>query len=460
MCDFLLLLPLKQQYRGQHLTLVSRTSRYFCHMQFSARKIAYDVSIMKLWLKIVLAIVCGVITGLILGPKASYLKPIGTLFLNLLHMVIVPLIFASMTCAIANTTNRKQLGRVGITTCVLYAITTLLAIGFGFVFSSWLELGKDLHFTTTVAMQAKEIPPFSDLLLSIVPKNPIQSFADGNILQIIIFAIFLGVCINLVREKAAPLLHVIEALSQVMFRMTSLIMSLSPFGVFALMAWAVGSFGAHVLLPVFEFLISYYAASLIFCAVVYCGILFFLARLSPLPFFAGMTEAIGTAVSTCSSAASLAANIQCATSKLGISKNLASFVLPLGCSLNMNGSALFQVMGALFIAQAYGIELHMQQLIVLATSVILATLGTASIPGGGIIMLSIVFASVGIPLEGIAILASIDRLRDMATTTLNITGDTVCAILVAKQEGELDEALYYGQKELSIEQSLITEQHS
>lgn len=400
---------------------------------------------MKLWAKILIAIALGVITGLVFGPEAGALRPIGTLFLNLLNMLIVPLIFSSIIMGITSTPDVKKLGRIGGVTLLLYAVTTLLALGLGIAVSSFLQLGKELHLTATTVAPVKELPSISELLLGLVPRNPIAAFAEGNIIQIIVFGLFFGVCLNMIGEKAKPLLSCFESLASVMFRMTSLVMTLSPFGVFALMAWATGSFGLEVLLPVLKFLLSYYVACALFVVVVFGGMLFFMAKLRPLPFFKGMAEAIATAVSTCSSSGSLPATIQCATKNLGISKGMANFVLPLGCSLNMNGSALFQAMSALFIAQAYGIELAWQQMIIFSVTVILATIGTASIPGAGLLMLSIVFTSVGIPLEGLAILAGVDRLRDMATTTLNITGDAVCAVYVAKREGELDESVYYSQ---------------
>jgi dicarboxylate/amino acid:cation (Na+ or H+) symporter, DAACS family len=397
---------------------------------------------MKLWAKSLIAIAIGALTGIVLGPSAELLKPIGTLFLNLLNMLIVPLVFSSMIMGITSSPDTKKLGRVGGITLLMYGVTTLIAIALGIGMSTWLELGKNLHFVAQGTAHVKDLPTFSELFLNIIPRNPVTAFTEGNILQIILISVFLGCAMNLVGAKAKPLVDCFDALSRCMFRLTSMVMAISPIGVFALMAWATGSFGLELLLPVLKFLLSYYAATLLFMGVVFGGILFFMAKLSPLPFFKGMTEAIVTAVSTCSSSATLPANIQCAE-KLGISKGLANFVLPLGCSLNMNGSALFQGMGAVFIAQAYGIELQLQHMIILATTVILATIGTASIPGAGLIMLSIVFSSVGIPIEGIAILASVDRLRDMATTTLNITGDAVCAVYVAKREGELDEAAYY-----------------
>lgn len=400
---------------------------------------------MKLWTKILLAIVLGAGTGFILGPTALVLKPIGTLFINLLNMLIVPLVFSSIILGITSTPDPKKLGRIGGITLLLYAVTTLIAIALGIGVASYLELGKNLHFSQVGITAAKELPTMTELFLSLVPKNPVAAFAEGNILQIILFSTLFGTALNFIGQKAKPLIDCFDALASCMFRLTSMVMAISPIGVFALMAWACGSFGLELLLPVLKFLLCYYAASLIFMAVVFGGMLFFMAKLNPLPFFKSMLEAIGTAASTCSSSATLPANIQCAVEKLGISKGLANFVLPLGCSLNMNGSALFQAMSTIFLAQAYGIELHLQHMILLSTTIILATLGTASIPGAGLIMLSIVFSSVGIPLEGIAILASIDRLRDMATTTLNITGDAVCAVYVAKREGEFNETLYYSQ---------------
>ncbi|HXF29239.1 MAG TPA: dicarboxylate/amino acid:cation symporter, partial [Chlamydiales bacterium] len=369
---------------------------------------------MKLWAKILIAIGLGVVTGILFGPQTECLKPIGTLFINSLNMLVVPLVFSSMITGITSMPDSKKLGRVGGVTLLLYFVTTLMAIALGLCLSSTLELGKELHFALPASQVVKPLPTFSDMLVTLVPKNPIQAFAEGNVLQIILFAVLMGVSLNLIGEKGKPLLNIFESLSQAMLKLTSLIMSLSPIGVFAIMAWASGTFGVEMLVPVLKFLAVYWAASLLFAVVVFSALLF-MVKLSPLPFFKGMTEAVATAASTCSSSATLASNIHCSTKNLGISAPMANFVLPLGCSLNMNGSALFQAMSALFVAQAYGIDLTLQHMLVLSATVILATIGTASIPGAGLLMLSIVFSSVGIPLEGIAILAGIDRLRDMAT---------------------------------------------
>ena len=398
---------------------------------------------MKLWAKILIAITLGTICGFILGPQAEYLKPIGTLFLNMLKMLIVPLMFASMTTGITHMPDSSKLGRVGFVAIAMYAVTTLMAIAFGIIVSSTLGFGYEMNLPTVAVATTQELPTVSQLLESLVPTNPVQAFASGNIIQIIIFSIFFGTALNLCGEKAKPVVTFIEALSTVMLRLTGMVMSFSPIGVFALMAWTCGSFGLDVLVPVLKFLASYWIAAIIFMVGVFSFILRFMARLSPWPFFKNMAPVLATAASTCSSSASLPLTMQIAQDKLGISHSLTNFVLPLGCSLNMNGSSLFQTMSAVFIAQAYGIELTTAHIVTLVTTVCMASLGTASVPGAGLLMLSIVFASLGIPLEGLAILAGIDRLRDMATTPLNITGDTVCAVYVAKRENELNVETYY-----------------
>lgn len=325
----------------------------------------------------------------------------------------------------------------------MYIVTTFIAIVAGIGASHWLQLGSEMNLTQVTTLAAKPLPSASELFASIVPKNPIKAFAEGNVLQIIVFAIFFGVSLNLIGEKGKIIREGLEAISSIMFRMTAIVMAFSPIGVFALMAWTTGSFGLDVLVPVLKFLLSYWVVCALFTVIVFTGILRLLTSLRPLPFFKHMTSVIATAASTCSSSASLPITLQTAEEKLGISKSLANFILPLGCSLNMNGSALFQAMSAIFIAQAYGVVLEVEHIVVLVTTIFMATIGTASIPGGGLIMLSMVFTSIGIPLEGVAILAGIDRLRDMATTVLNITGDTVCAVYVAKRENELDESIYY-----------------
>lgn len=408
---------------------------------------------MKLWVKILIALILGIGTGIILGPRAEYLKPIGTIFLNLISMIIVPLVLASMTIGITSIHDPQKLGRVGLKTLALYLMTTLIAIVIGISFAKFFGTGQGLELASTVKeIKNIETPTLSEIFLSVIPKNPFLSLVEGNILQIIVFSIFLGISINFAGEKGKPLLEVLESLADVMYRLTSIVMEFSPIGVFAIMAWVSGSFGTKVLVPLTQFVATYYFACLVHVLVVFCGLLWF-SGLNPWPFFRGMGDAIMMAFSTSSSSATLPVSMHCVQKNLGVSKNITNFVLPLGSTVNMNGAAIFQGMSAIFVAQAYGIELDWYSLVTLVVTATLSAIGAAGIPGTGFIMLSAVFTSVGLPPEGLTLLAGIDRIREMASTVLNVLGDAVCAVYVARQEGELDERQYYHEDLVELEGS-------
>lgn len=397
---------------------------------------------MKLWMKILIALLLGMMTGIILGPLAIMLKPIGTLFLNLINMIVVPLVLASMTVGITSIHDPKKLGRVGIKTLLLYLATTAMAIVIGLLFANLFEPGKGLSLQGGGAVAPPNTPTLGEILLSIIPSNPVLAMVQGNFLQIIVFAVFLGIAINLAGDRGKPLLHFFESLADVMYRLTSIVMEFSPIGVFAIMAWVAGSFGINVLFPLLKFLFAYYIACAVHVLIVFCGLLKGMARLSPWPFFKGMSDAIMVAFTTCSSSATLPVSLHCAEKNLGISRNIASFVLPLGATVNMNGAAIFQGMSTIFIAQAYDITLPFYSLLTIVVTATLSAIGAAGIPGTGFIMLSVVVSSVGLPIEGLALLAGIDRIREMGSTVLNVLGDVVCAVYVAKREGELDERQY------------------
>ena len=398
---------------------------------------------MKLWVKILIALVLGSITGLILGPNAIYLKPIGQAFLSLISMIIVLLILSSMTVGITSIHDPQKLGRIGLKTLMLYMCTTIAAIAIGISFAHMFQPGVGLNLQTTEPFVVKAAPSLSDIFLSIIPSNPISAMANGEVLQVIIFAIFLGIAINFSGERGKPLLNLMESLAEVMYRLTAIVMEFSPIGVFALMAWVAGSFGLSAFMPLIKFLLLYYFACAVHVLFVYCGILKFLARVRVLPFFRGMGDAMMMAFSTCSSSATLPVSLHCTVQNLGVSKNIASFMLPLGSTINMNGAALYQGMAAVFVTQTYGIDLSWQATIILVATATLSSVGAAGIPGTGFIMLTVVFTSAGIPIEGLALLAGIDRVREMVSTTLNVLGDSVCAIYISKKEGEFDERRYY-----------------
>lgn len=416
---------------------------------------------MKLWKKMLIGLVLGTLAGILLGPRAAYLKPLGTVFLGLLNMLVVLLVFSSMTVGVTSINDVRKLGRVGLKTLLLYMGTTAIAIAFGLVAAKLVNPGKGIGLNGgSVNLNIDETPELINIFMNLVPSNPIGSLANGNILQVIVFSIFLGLGINFAGEKGKPVARFLESLSEIMFSMTGMVMNLAPYGIFAIMAWVAGTFGAGILLPLLKLVTTHYIVCILHLFLVYGGILIFLAKVRTGPFFKGMTDAITLAASTTSSSATLPATLHCVEENLGVSKNIASFVLPLGSTINMNGTAIFQGIAAVFISQAYGIDLGWESLLVIVVTATLSAIGCAGIPGGGIVTLSIVLGSVGLPLEGIAIVAGIDRLRDIIGTVINVLGDSVVALYVAKSEGEFDEAQYNSGVYISYDQKPIASQES
>jgi DAACS family dicarboxylate/amino acid:cation (Na+ or H+) symporter len=410
---------------------------------------------MKLWKKMLIGIVLGIFAGILLGEHAQYLKPVGTIFLGLLNMLVVLLVFSSMTVGVTSINDVRKLGRVGLKTLLLYVGTTSLAIVFGLIAAKLINPGLGIGLNHGEKIQIDETPEILNIFLNLVPTNPIGSLANGNILQVIIFSIFLGLGINFAGEKGKPIARALESLSEVMFTMTGMVMKLAPYGIFAIMAWVAGTFGVGILYPLLKLIFAHYLTCIFHLVVVFGGILMFMAKVKVMPFFKGMSDAITIAASTTSSSATLPASLHCVEENLGVSKNIASFVLPLGSTVNMNGTAIFQGIAAVFIAQAYGIELGWESLLLIVVTATLSAVGCAGIPGGGLVTLSIVLGSVGLPLEGIAIVAGIDRLRDIIGTVINILGDAVVAVYVAKTEGELDELRYNNEVYVSYAQAKL-----
>jgi len=399
---------------------------------------------MKLWTKILIGLIAGVIAGLILGPKAEYIKPIGSLFINAIKMLIVPLIFSSLIVGVTGMKDTKKMGRIGLKTVLFYLGSTAVAISIGLAIGHIFEPGAGVQLVATEAMSAKTPPAFIDTLIGMVPRNPVAALASGNILQIIVFAVLMGISINLIGEKGKPVADFFESMAEVMYKLTALVMELAPFGVFALIAWVTGKFGMSLLLPLIKVILAVYLGCIVHALFTIGGAITFLGKLKPARFFKGIIDAQMVAFTTTSSSGTLPVTIDCARKKLGVSKSISSFVLPLGATINMDGTALYQGVCALFVAQAYGIDLTMGHYITIVLTATLASIGTAGVPGAGLIMLSLVLSSVGLPLEGIAIIAGIDRILDMARTSVNVTGDAMVAVLIAKGEGELDEDIYNG----------------
>ena len=394
------------------------------------------------------------VVGAFMGPSALWLKPIGTIFLRSVQMVIVPLVISSMVTGITGIHDPKKLGRVGLTTVILYACSTIIAISIGIGIALLMGPGRGLNLHADFTLTTTAAPGIECINLGLFPSNPIEALATGNILEIIVFAIFLGVAINSIGPRARPVSEFMESLAEIMYRLTSIIMEFSPIGVFAIMASVTGEFGLGVLTKLFWFLMIYVAACSIHFGVVFVGLI----RSHGLkigPFIKGMGDAMVMAFSTCSSSATLPVALHCLQANLGVSKNIASFVMPLGISINMNGAAIFQGMAAIFAAQAFGIDLSWPQLLTIVITAVMSAIGAAGVPGSGFIMLSLVFKSAGLPLEALGLLFGIDRIREMFSTVLNITGDAVCAVVVAKREGELDERQYNHPELIELEGSEV-----
>ncbi|WPC72482.1 dicarboxylate/amino acid:cation symporter [Vibrio porteresiae] len=398
---------------------------------------------LALWKKILVGMVLGVIVGALMGPDAALLKPIGTLFINAIKMLIVPLVFCSLVVGITSMKDTRKMGRIGGKALILYMVTTAVAIAIGLALSAIIQPGAGLNMTSSHATDAKDAPALIQTLLSMIPQNPIQALAAGNILQIIVFAIGLGVSLVLIgEEKAAPAVKVFNSLAEAMYKLTEIVMAFAPYGIFGLMAWVAGTYGLDVLLPLIKVIGAVYIGALIHIVVFYSGTLTVLGRLNPMRYLKGITNPAAVAFTTSSSSGTLPATIKASRQEMGVSEGVSGFVLPLGATINMDGTALYQGVCALFIAQAFGIDLSTADYLTIILTATLASIGTAGVPGAGLIMLSLVLSTVGLPIEGLAIVAGIDRILDMARTTVNICGDMMVAVLVAKSEGELDQEVY------------------
>lgn len=395
-----------------------------------------------LWQKILAGLALGILAGALLGENASVFKPIGDIFISAIKMLIVPLIFSTLVVGITSMRDPQKMGRIGARTIGLYLLTTAFAIAIGLLASTLFQPGAGLEMSFDKPVEANEAPSLVEILVGLVPQNPVDALANGNIMQIIVFAIGLGISLTLIGEKGEPAVRVFESFAQAMYKLTGIVMAFAPFGVFGLIAHVSGSYGMEVLLPLAKVIGVAYLASIVHVLVVYSGFLALLGRLNPLRYLRGIIDALVVAYSSASSSGTLPISLRCAQKNLGISEGVSGFVLPVGATINMDGTAIYQGVVALFIAQLVGVDLTLMDYGMIIVTGTLASIGTAGVPGAGLVMLSIVLAQVGLPLEAIAVVAGIDRILDMARTSVNVAGDLMVATLVGKHEGELDLDVY------------------
>lgn len=405
--------------------------------------------------KIFIGLTLGLLTGIFLHmiPSSSFKEEViingifylvGQAFLRSILMMVVPLVFISLVNGSAGMGDVKKLGRIGVRTVLFYLVTTALAISIALGLASIVNPGVGLDLSNIVQTEPSinQRVPLVDVLIDMIPRNPVASLANGNMLQIILFAIFMGIGLSAMGEKAKPITNLFEVLNDLMMKMVSCVMLLAPYGVFALMARTFATEGFDVMIPLLKYMLTVLAALIIHALVTYGGLLKIFTGKSIIKFIAKFSPALSVAFSTASSGATLPVTMETAEESLGVSKSIASFTLPLGATINMDGTAIMQGVATIFIAQVYGTELTFSAILTVILTATLASIGTAGVPGVGLIMLSMVLQSVGLPVEGIALIMGIDRTLDMARTAVNITGDAVCTMIISKVEGELNEEVF------------------
>ena len=363
----------------------------------------------------------------------EYIKPFGTLFLNLIKFIVVPIVLFSIMTGVISMKDIRKVGSIGGKTVVYYMCTTAFAVFIGLLVANLFK-GSFVQLSTTgLEYEAKEAPGFLETLLGIFPSNIITPMADATMLQVIVTALLFGFGTIMAGEKGQKFADFVESANEVSMQIMAMIIKLSPVGVFCLIVPVVAANGPQILGSLAMVLLVAYICYILHAVLVYSLTVKGLGGLSPAAFFKGMMPAMVMAFSSASSVGALPLNLEC-VQKLGAKKEVASFVLPLGATINMDGTAIYQGVCAVFIASCFGIHLTLAQLLTIILTATLASIGTAGVPGSGMIMLAMVLQSVGLPIEGIALVAGVDRIFDMGRTTVNITGDAACAIVVSKME--------------------------
>ena len=394
---------------------------------------------MSLAIQIFIALVLAIIVGLILGEKgasfaSSYIKPFGTIFLNLIKFIVCPIVLFSIMSGIVSMRDVKKVGSIGLKTVVFYLCTTAIAIIIGLGVASLAKGLFPMIATTDLTYSAKASTSFMDTIVGIFPSNFVAPLLNANMLQIIVMAILVGFAIVVIGEKRD--IKVVEGfldLNEIFLKCMEMILKLSPIGVFCLLCPVIAQNGSQIIGSLAMVLLVAYICYILHAVLVYSVSVFTMGGISPIKFFKGMMPAIMFAFSSASSVGTLPINMKC-VDELGADKEISSFVLPLGATINMDGTAIYQGVCAVFIAACYGINLTLPQMLTIVLTATLASIGTAGVPGAGMVMLAMVLTSVGLPVDGIALVAGVDRIFDMGRTTVNITGDAACAIVVSNIE--------------------------
>ena len=399
---------------------------------------------LSLAMQIFIAMLLAIFAGLLLQGRAefatNFIKPFGTIFLNLVKFIVVPIVLFSIMCGIISMKDIRKVGSIGLKTVAFYLCTTAFAVTIGLIGGNLFKGLFPVIATTDLAYEAKEATSFMDTLVNIFPSNFFKPLADANMLQVIVMAVLLGFSIILVGEKNARVVSAFNDLNDIFMKCMELILKLSPIGVFCLLCPIIATNGTAIIGSLAMVLLTAYICYVFHAVLVYSLSVRAMGGMSPAKFFKGMMPAIIFAFSSASSVGTLPINLDC-TQKLGAKREVASFVLPLGATINMDGTAIYQGVCAIFIAACYGIQLTLPQMLTIVLTATLASIGTAGVPGAGMVMLAMVLTSVGLPVDGIALVAGVDRIFDMGRTCVNITGDAACAIVVSNMEDKREKKL-------------------
>ena len=388
---------------------------------------------MQIFIALVLAILCGLALQGHSALVEHYIKPFGIIFLNLVKFIVVPVVLFSIMCGIISMQDIRKVGSIGLKTVVFYLCTTAFAVSIGLFFGTLFRRFFPIIATTDLSYEVKGGISLMDTIVNIFPSNFIQPMVEANMLQVIVMALMLGFAIILVEEKNIRVVAAFNDFNDIFMKCMEMVLSLSPIGVFCLLCPVIAANGPKIIGSLATVLLAAYIGYIVHAVFVYSATVKVLGGLSPIKFFKGMMPAIMFAFSSASSVGTLPINMEC-TEKLGAKREIASFVLPLGATINMDGTAIYQGICAIFIASCYGIHLTLSQIITIILTATLASIGTAGVPGAGMIMLAMVLTSVGLPVDGIALVAGVDRIFDMGRTTVNITGDAACTMVVSRLE--------------------------
>jgi len=411
---------------------------------------------MSLTTKVLIGMALGIVLGLVFnltGLNATgnfsneyivngLFHVIGQMFVNLLKMLVVPLVFFSLICGVCGIGDIRLLGRVGGKSFALYMLTTALAIATAIAIATTLKIGKGLDLATNAAFLGREAPSFSQVFIDIIPSNPISAMANGDMLAVIFFSIMVGVSMLMLGEKARTFVEGAEIANEIMMKMVNIIMALAPYAVFVLIAKAVANLGLDLLFSLSGYVLVLVGALMFHLFITLMVVLKVFSGLNPLIFLRKIRSVQVFAFSTASSNAAIPVTLRTTTKRLGINNSVASFTVPFGATINMDGTAIMQGVATVFVANIYGIELGVNGYLTVILMSILASIGTAGVPGVGLIMLSMVFAQVGLPIEGIGLVLGVDRLMDMIRTAVNVSGDAAVSTIVAQSEGKIDTSVY------------------